>query len=125
MKKILKVILSCASAGMMLCSPSLLAQKYGVVDLGEPFPSSSYALGINNRGQVVGYWLSPTGARAFLRDGANVVDLGTLGGTNDYALSLNAAGQVVGFSEWDFGTRAFYTDQGAMTPLDVLEGTNS
>lgn len=125
MNKILRTIVSAVGAGLMLGASAFAAQQYSVTDLGVPFAGNSYALGINNRGQVVGYWLSPTGARAFLRDGARVVDLGTLGGTNDYALSVNTAGQVVGFSEWDWGTRAFLNDGGSLFPLDTLAGTNS
>lgn len=125
MNKILRTIVSGAGAVLLFCVSSFAAPQYSVTDLGEPFAGNSYALGINNRGQVVGYWLSPAGARAFLRDGVRVIDLGNLGGTNDYALSLNAAGQVVGFSEWEWGTRAFMNDRGEMNVLETLGGTNT
>lgn len=125
MNKLLKTVVTMLVASAVFAATSYGAPQYTVTDLGQPFAGNSYALGINNRGQIVGYWLSPGGARAFLRDGAGVVDLGNLGGTNDYALSVNAAGQVVGFSELEWGTWAFLNNRGTMSLLENLEGTNS
>jgi len=68
----------------------------------------SYAWGINDAGQVVGWAYPPMGAyRPFLWDKAGgMTDLGTFGGTTGCALDVNNKGQVVGW---------------AMTPHDVLK----
>src|SRR5687767_6025233 len=88
------------------------AQTHNITDLGALLGTNSYAHGINNAGQVVGYWNSTNGARAFLYSAGTITDLGTLGGTNNYALSINASGQVVGFADSTNGTRAFVYGQG-------------
>src|SRR5689334_4212534 len=88
--------------------------KYRLLDLGQLFETNSYALGINNRGAVVGYWHASDGARAFLYSGGKVTDLGALGPGNHYALSINDAGQVVGFMENEGTAQAFLLDDGQM-----------
>ncbi len=98
------------------------AQSYNITDLGGVVGTNSYAHGINNQGQVVGYWIGTNGARAFLYSSGTVTDLGALGGTNNYALSINAAGQVVGFAESTNGAQAFLFSQGTMTNLGSLGG---
>src|SRR3954463_1544099 len=100
-------------------------QTYYVTDLGTSLGTNSYAQGINDTGQVVGYWNTTNGAHAFLFNGGSIQDLGTLGGTNSYALNVNAAGQVVGFSEATDGFRAFLYSGGTMTNLGPLGGLNS
>lgn len=83
------------------------AETYILTDLGAPLGPSSDAHGINNRGQVVGYWNTPLGAHAFLYDLGTVHDLGSLGGARNYALSINNNGKIVGFSDTVEGVRAF------------------
>ena len=64
-------------------------------DLGTLGGSSSYAHGINARGQVVGY--SSTASddwHAFLWEGGTMTDLGTLGGRESEAYGINDRGQV-------------------------------
>lgn len=64
--------------------------------------ASTYASGINDAGQVVGYSYVAGGAlHAFITgpDGMSMRDLGTLGGNgNSYANGITGAGQVVGDS---------------------------
>ena len=88
--------------------------------------SNSYAYGINNRGEVVGYWIQADGTRAFLYSGGGLTDLGSLGGTNHYALNINSSGQVVGFGEnGTNGARAFLFSNGSLTNLGAMGGVNS
>jgi probable HAF family extracellular repeat protein len=105
-----------------------LGQTYSLTDLGDPIGTNSYAQGINNQGQVVGYWDATNGAHAFLYQAGGVFDLGLLGlgaTNNNYALSINNAGQVVGFSETTNGARAFLYQNGAVTNLGSLGGAGS
>ena len=77
------------------------ARTYTLIDLGTLGGLSSWALDINDRGQVVGY-SNPAGGsndRAFLWEASTgMQDLGTLGGPDSLALGINARGQVVGYS---------------------------
>src|SRR5437899_5629513 len=93
------------------------AQSYNITDLGALLGTNSYAYGINNQGQVVGYWSSNGVARAFVYSAGAVTDLGTLGGTNQYALSINSSGQIVGFADVTNGIRAFVYSNGSITNL--------
>jgi probable HAF family extracellular repeat protein len=101
------------------------AQTYQLTDLGALLSRNSYAHGINNQGQVVGYWETTNGFHAFLYSGGLMTDLGALGGTNAFALSINNPGQVVGFAEAQDGVQAFIFDAGGMTRLGTLGGLNS
>ena len=116
------------SAILCLCSvitQRSRAQSYNITDLGALLGTNSYAYGINNQGQVVGYWTETNGARAFLYSAGTVTDLGSLGGTNQYALSINSSGQIVGFASVTNGVRAFLYKNGALTNLGAMGGLNS
>ena len=91
--------------------------------------SSSYAVGVNNSGQVVGNsytdWGSPD-SRAFSWTASEgIIDLGTLGGRTSEARAVNASGQVVGMSSLaqDRARHAFmWTAAGGMIDLGHLGG---
>jgi probable HAF family extracellular repeat protein len=78
--------------------------KYSVLDLGSIGGSFSAAQGINNSGQVVGYFGSLNATenrfynRGFLYSGGTITDLGTLGGSSTVPSAINDVGQVVGYS---------------------------
>jgi len=75
------------------------AQTYTVTDLGN-LGGASYADGINNAGQIVGYSFLANGTyHAFEYQGGVMTDVNPiLGGTNSAAYAINASGQIVGNS---------------------------
>ena len=101
----------------------------GMQDLGSIGDGSSYANGINNAGQVVGYYESADGNyRAFLWTASGgMQDMGTLGGDSAIASGINSAGQVVGSASAASGdVHAFlWTATSGMQDLGVLGGTFS
>jgi probable HAF family extracellular repeat protein len=105
------------------------SQPYHIVDVGATLSgTNSYAHGINNQGQVVGYWNTETnGIHAFLYSVGTIADLGGLGlgGSNRYALNISSSGSVVGYADTTNGWRAFLYQNGAITNLGNLGGDNS
>ncbi|MBL8377776.1 MAG: DUF3466 family protein [Burkholderiales bacterium] len=68
-----------------------------ILDLGTLGGAVSFAIAINDAGQVVGRAQTGTGqTHAFLYSGGSMTDLGTLGGSFSHAWDINAVGQVVG-----------------------------
>src|SRR5258708_3935118 len=98
------------------------AQTYQLTDLGALPGTNSYALGINNQGQVVGYFQTFGGTRAFLYNASGLYQLGTLGGTNSFANGINSFTQITGTSSTDNDgrTQAFLWQNGALLNLDSL-----
>ena len=78
-----------------------------ITDMGTlPGGAGSFAWGINNLGQVVGYSYTSTGKHAFIWDAVNgMQDLGTLGGSQSEAFGINDFGQAVGYSYTSTGQR--------------------
>lgn len=109
----------------LLSATTAFADGYTITDLGATLGTNSHASGINNRGQVVGYWHGDSGDRAFLYNGTTFLDLGSLGGRSQYALSINSIGQVVGFGDSTNGARAFFFHNGLTRDLGTLGGINS
>jgi probable HAF family extracellular repeat protein len=86
--------------------PFLWTREKGIQDLGAP--PGAFVTGvpcchtINNRGQVVGFSIGPSGPHAFLWEDGAVTDLNTLIPANpglilQFALSINDSGDIVGF----------------------------
>lgn len=101
--------------------------EYEVIDLGSFGTGQSYALAINNNGQVVGYasLINGGGVRHafFWSPGTSMQDLGTLSGGNEsFAYGINDAGQIVGSSivANGGGSYAFLYSNGHMTDMNGL-----
>ncbi|PVX27041.1 MAG: hypothetical protein CW716_04330, partial [Candidatus Bathyarchaeum sp.] len=113
--------------GLLLAVPST-AIEYEIVDLGTLGGESSYALSINNSGQVVGQsWLASGQYHAFLwAEDMGMRDLGTLGGSDSVAYAINDTGQIVGWSRTASGTHAFlWSESDGMRDLGTLGGWDS
>lgn len=75
------------------------AATYTVIDLGTLGGKSSAANDMNNRGDVVGWAATPSGAvHAFVFRDGHMIDIGTLGGRNSAATGISDNRAVVGTS---------------------------
>jgi probable HAF family extracellular repeat protein len=100
-------------------------------DLGSLGGGSSYALDINDLGQIVGYSeLQPAGeTHAVLWQDGQLIDLGSPCGIDTHALAINKHGQIVGYdycrnNEQVF-TSAFLWEKGTITNLGSLGGPHT
>lgn len=102
--------------------------QYAIEDLGSLSSNSSFPAGINDAGDVVGFYFSDDQKkRAFLYRGGTIMDLGSLGGSEAQARDINNFGQVVGQSTISNGTwHAFFWDPvTGMEDLGTLGGIAS
>jgi probable HAF family extracellular repeat protein len=84
-------------------------------------PLGTFAKGINNAGQVVGYYNASGGAiHGFLYSGGSYTTLDDpLGAGGTYATGINNAGQIVGyFKDVNGGIHGFLYSGGAYTTID-------
>lgn len=83
-----------------IANPAMAATLYNLTDLGTLGGNTSYAYGINNRGQVVGSSLTASGnMQAFIWENGVMTGLGAFGGNASIANDINDSGQVVGYAE--------------------------
>lgn len=104
------------TVGSAMQKHAFLATNGVVTDLGTlPGASASFARGVNNSGDVVGYSYSTDNQqRAVLWRNGNIIDLGVLAGaTSSVAHDINDNGVVVGSS----GGRLFTWKDGVITDL--------
>lgn len=92
---------------------------YSITDLGTLGGSSSYALSMNDMGQIVGTSQTSSGdTQAFLWQGGAMTDIGTAGGfNNSTARDINNLGQVLGSSGTveSFSLSSFLWSNGTIT----------
>src|SRR6266404_3084605 len=86
-----------------ICFPSaaFAQNRYQITRIPTAHGANSAALGINNKGEVVGYSFEGQDYRAFLYSSSDqsLADVGSLGGKINAACAINDAGQVTGYSQ--------------------------
>lgn len=109
-------------------TPAWAVEEYEVIDLGSLGGNAAEALGLNNRGQVVG-WSRDTDGRmqAFVWQNGSMTGLGFHpGGTSSVARAINDAGQITGYSAASStNRRAFLYEGGILQDLGTLGGPDS
>lgn len=113
-----------------LCAADSARAAFTITDLGTLGGATSFARGVNERGDVVGYSDSTgnTVIHAFVWTSGVMTDLGTLGGHSSYAYGINGMGSIVGSASTnpvDKRQRAFIYRGGVMTDLGALGGATS
>ena len=105
----------------LLVANNANAVQYQTIELNIFDTSASYANGINNLGQITGYYFTSEGyIHPFLYNNGVTLDLGTLGDnySSAQAEGINDSGQVVGMSETvSMGNRAFLYNNGAISDI--------
>ena len=88
------------------------------ITLKAPGATATYAQGINNLGQVVGYYTDATGVHGFVKSGGGYLTLNAPGASATYAQGINDAGQVVGYYSDATGDHGFVESGGLYTTLN-------
>ncbi len=99
----MSIILKSLGLICAICFASLASaqDRYRITRIPTPPGANSAALGINSKGEVVGYSFQGEDYQAFFYSPSDqsVTNLGSLGGKINAACAINDAGQVVGYSQ--------------------------
>jgi probable HAF family extracellular repeat protein len=118
-RALLSVVLSLS----VLLSPLVAAQdaSYTFITFDVPGAIHTEAHGINEKGQIVGWFQDATGVYGFLKEGTTFTTIDVPGAEETMALGINETGQIVGrFTDATTHThRGFLWDNGTFTPIDV------
>ena len=112
------------------CATAAFAQnRYQITRIPTPQGANSAALGINNRGEIVGYSFQAEDYQAFLYSSSDqsLTDVGSLGGKINAACGINDAGQVTGYSQDGNGNLlAFvFSRKQPIASLGTLDGAST
>jgi probable HAF family extracellular repeat protein len=122
---LLSALLSCAPQSRL----SATSPAYTVTDISQYFSgATTFVGGLNNLGQVAGWYASQNGSQAFLYSGGGVTPLASPDGNGSYGTAINNQGQVVGnfyVGSHSADTHAFFYSGGQMRDLGTLGGANS
>ena len=112
--------------GLSLTTGAFLWQNGKMVNLGSFGGTCTYAVDLNNRGQVVGTstLAGDLAHHPFLSDRTAFTDLGTFGGTEGSANAINDAGEAVGWAAYpgDEVLHASLWKNGRITDLGTMDG---
>jgi probable HAF family extracellular repeat protein len=111
-------------------APAAFAQsRYQIIRIPTAQDANSTALGINNKGEVVGYSFKGQDYQGFLYSSSDqsLTDVGSFGGKINAACAVNDAGQVTGYSEDANGNLlAFIFSRGQpMASLGALDNAST
>src|SRR5947199_74448 len=93
---------------------SALASTFTTIDIPVPGATGTVAVGINNRGQIVGSYSTTSGFHSFLLDHGTFTTIDVPGA--GYASGINDRGQIVGVYHI---YSSFLLDHGTFTTIDV------
>ncbi len=126
-----RALLILRSLGLMwaityFASAAIAQTRYQIIRIPVASGANSVALGLNDKGEVVGYSFQGDDYQAFLFSYADksMTEIGSLGGKLNAACAINSAGQVTGYSQDANGNLlAFLFSRNApIAPLGTLEG---
>ena len=108
MKPILRVLqLTCFI--LVTLSLSRAAAIWTTIDF--PGASSTYPMGINNAGQIVGYYVNPDNFyHGFLFEQGTYKTIDAPGAQHSYVFGINKRGEMVGSCACNGGTQGFVTN---------------
>jgi probable HAF family extracellular repeat protein len=129
----LRMPLNLKSLGLLwaICVASLAPAQdhYRITRIPMPQGANSAALGINSKGEVVGYSFQGEDYQAFFYSPSDqsVTNLGSLGGKINAACAINDDGQVVGYSQDGNGNllACTFSRNQPITSLGTLDGASS
>jgi probable HAF family extracellular repeat protein len=112
--------------GICFASAAVAQNRYQIIRIPAAQGANSVALGINNKGEAVGYTFQGEDYQAFLYSSSDqsLTDVGSFGGKINAACAINDAGQVTGYSQDGKGNLlAFiYSRNQPIASLGTLEG---
>jgi probable HAF family extracellular repeat protein len=114
-------ILAAAVGGFFAATAAANADAYTFTAIDVPgasFPGTD-AFGINNAGQIVGYFNDIRGSHGFLDTGGRFATIDVPGPEATSANGINNAGQIVGLFSRNTSTHGFVDTNGSFTPIDV------
>src|ERR1700757_5471930 len=115
---------------VICCASAAIAQnRYQITRIATPQGANSVALGINNKGEVVGYSFQGKDYQAFLYSSSeqSLRDVGSFGGKINAACAINDAGQVTGYSQDGHGNLLAFVSsrKQPIASLGTLEGAST
>jgi probable HAF family extracellular repeat protein len=103
--------------------------RYRITRIPTPADANSSALGLNSKGEVIGYSFQGEDYQAFFYSplDQSVTNVGSLGGKINAACAINDDGQVVGYSQDENGNLLAFTfsRNQPITSLGTLDGASS
>ena len=108
-------------AGFWCMGGLAIGQSFTAFDY--PGASATYATGINNGGDTVGYYVAAGVTHAFLLSAGKFTQIDYPGGNNTHANGINSQGDVVGsYADTAGHTHGFLLSKGKFTALDYPGG---
>src|SRR5438309_1414286 len=109
-------------------APVALGDTYTFTTVDDPaaLPGITYALGLNNAGQIVGYYYDTAGYHGFLYSGGVFTPINAPSAPNStVAIGINNLGQIVGYYTDGTGQHGFVDNGGIFTTIDFPSSVSS